>query len=342
MELVQLWRSKLFMSFGFFYESLLFLGKKSNVFSLFLLKSGKILRKFILGFYDPLIRVKTKFLIAAGQKLPVEVPPDFLLPFSHDLPFYLLKYPFYSSNVGRIAAAVFKKYQHLTFIDIGANIGDTLVVLRQKAHFPVLCIEGDSFYFNILIQNARHFENVKCVQLFLGEQEMTIQSELEKKGGTGQLNTTASGTATISLKSLGTLVETEPEFAQSKMVKIDTDGFDAKIIRGAISWLERIKPILFFEYDPAMLSKNGDDGMLMLSGLHEAGYRYAIVYDNLGNLFANIELSDTAQLQMIHQHFSGKNSFMYCDICVFAPEDKDLFESIFNSESAFFKQQSKS
>src|SRR5690349_19398723 len=73
-----------------------------------------------------------------------------LLPMSHPLPLYRREYPQYSSNVGRIAAAIARNTPDFTFIDIGANVGDTLAIVRANAEFPVLCIEGAEQYLPVL------------------------------------------------------------------------------------------------------------------------------------------------------------------------------------------------
>jgi hypothetical protein len=42
----------------------------------------------------------------------------------------------------------------------------------------------------------------------------------------------------------------KPILVNSKMLKIDTDGFDTLILKSAVDFLKRAKPIIFFEYDP--------------------------------------------------------------------------------------------
>ncbi len=55
---------------------------------------------------------------------------------------------------GKDRPALHMKYPDLTFIDIGANVGDTVVLLRALgAGSPILCIEGDDRFFAILSKN---------------------------------------------------------------------------------------------------------------------------------------------------------------------------------------------
>jgi hypothetical protein len=96
-----------------------------------------IISKILLKFDDPIIEQKI-----AGKKLK--------LPFSHRLPLYMWLFPQYATNLGRIARYTFEKYSDLTLIDVGANIGDSIAIVRENGHFPILSVEGDSSFFALL------------------------------------------------------------------------------------------------------------------------------------------------------------------------------------------------
>ena len=98
-------------------------------------------RMYLITYGDPLVRYELD-----GHTL--------WLPISHELPLYRSDLPEYSRNVGRIAACVAEQYADFTLVDIGANIGDTLAVVRSFRHFPVLCVEGEDRFFSILKLNA--------------------------------------------------------------------------------------------------------------------------------------------------------------------------------------------
>lgn len=114
-------------------------------------------------------RIKLAILNKLRKKLVHKVDPlvryrlcgnDILLPLSHGLPYFRKAFPEYSTNVARIAGIVKGKYNDLTFIDIGANIGDTLTILRGVAHFPILCIECEDRYFEILQKNSSNYSDI--------------------------------------------------------------------------------------------------------------------------------------------------------------------------------------
>ena len=77
------------------------------------------------------------------------------LPISHNLPFYRKKYPLYDTALARLAKKLDQSSPLGSCIDVGANVGDTAVLLRGAGSFPILAIEADAGFFAILERNAR-------------------------------------------------------------------------------------------------------------------------------------------------------------------------------------------
>jgi hypothetical protein len=67
-------------------------------------------------------------------------------------------FPHYRENLGRLAAAVERKYPDRGFIDVGANVGDNAAIVRAHSSLPILCIEGSEFRYEILKKNIRSLE----------------------------------------------------------------------------------------------------------------------------------------------------------------------------------------
>lgn len=262
---------------------------------------------------------------------------DLLLPFSHQLPFILKTYPLYSSNLARIAKYVKQKYEHLKFIDVGANIGDSIAILRKEAEFPILCIEGDDQFLSVLEKNAPIFAEVHIVQAYLGEFSNSMRGTTIKQGGTAHLSENKVGENIIEVKKLSDVLKDYPSFWQSKMIKVDTDGFDCKILRGAADFLKSAKPIIFFEYDPFFLGDQGDDEISIFQDLSGYGYKNLLIYDNFGDLMLSTNINNSRILEELHLYFSGRLGHRYCDICVFHTEDSDLFEIAREREIHFFE-----
>jgi FkbM family methyltransferase len=261
------------------------------------------------------------------------------LPLSHKLPEILKQWPCYSSNLSRIANCVHTKYSDLTFIDIGANVGDSVAILRELSEFPILCIDGDVNFLEILKKNVKKFIDIEVAPFFIGDQEISANATSSSFGGTAHLTYLEedNNLAKIQIKTLDGILAQYKRFAQSKMIKIDTDGFDCKIIRGSLQFLQTAKPIVFFEYDPFFLKMQNDDGISVFSFLIENGYSGMIIYDNVGDLMLCLPEIQIERIEELHLYFSDRRSSQYYDICVFHSEDQDIFNAARASELKFFR-----
>lgn len=260
------------------------------------------------------------------------------VPSLHQLPRILKKHPLYSSNLARISAYIVQKYDQLKIIDIGANIGDSLPLFRQHTQAPVLCIEGDDFFFEVLTKNARLFPDVSLLKTLVGEKQQQQSLTIKQRGGTAHLAVDTAQETLFHINTLsGILFEEYQNFLDAKLLKIDTDGYDGKILRGGKEFLLHAKPVVFFEYDPWCLEQQQEDGLSIFTFLHSLNYYAAIIYTNVGEYLLSTELDNLHLLQELHLYYSGRKSEIYCDICVFHVEDQDLFKATVNQEIDFFK-----
>lgn len=288
-------------------------------------KSLRVLRSVLTQVWDPLVTYEME-----GRKL--------VLPLSHDLPLIRKKHRDYSANLGRVGAAIAATRPDATAIDIGANVGDSVAILRRATNMPVLCVEGDPRFAAILRANLPALgSDIEIYEGFVGDATGTVPVTLRTGRGSGRLVSGPSGTV-VATTSIESLLRAFPRFADPGLVKIDTDGFDIRILRGALPTLRQMtrKPVLFFEYDPA-LQQSSDDGLATLRDLQGAGYCKALVYDNVGDLMITADVADGSLWSELHAYFSGRGTAMYMDLCLFAGNDRDLFEVLRSSELAHFE-----
>lgn len=292
-----------------------------------------------------LVKLAAKVALKFVQRLSIIYDPlvnyslnscDIKIPLSHALPVILNQYPFYSSNLARVASCVKYKYDDLSIIDIGANIGDSVFILRKEVFCPILCIEGDEKFFKILQANTIKQENISIKKVFIGNTDEIIEQELVIVAGTAHFE--ESNTKTTEFKKLSSVLINEPTFSKSKMLKIDTDGFDLSIIRGSVDFIQIVKPVLFFEYDPFFLSKQSDDGISIFSLLQSLGYSHMCVYDNFGDYLISLPLQQSRQIEDIHRYLLGRNGKFYYDICVVHEDDLDIAERLRAGETVFSEQ----
>ncbi len=262
---------------------------------------------------------------------------EILLPLSHMLPIHRRMFPDYSSNVGRIARHVLAKYPELTFIDMGANVGDTVAVLRSQAHFPVLCIEGNEQFFAILQMNAaRLWREVDIERALVAPVAGEIRGRLVAREGTAYFEQDESSGEAFTGKTLSDVLRLHRRFARSKMIKVDTDGWDSRILRGELELLREVRPVVFFEYAPYFFALCQDDGFQVFESLRAIGFKRLLVYENTGDYLLEADIENTALLEDLHALYSRKGAERYADMCAFHEEDTDLCETIRRAELEFF------
>ena len=228
---------------------------------------------------------------------------DLVMPLSHELPFYRHDHPLYGSPVGMIAATVGGGV-----VDVGANIGDTAAEIRSRSDVPILCVEGDDRFFLLLQQNAQRIGGIELEHAFVEAPESAL---VERGAGTARLvvssNAPVQGRSeALRAKPLVRILAEHAAFAEPALVKIDTDGMDVPIVLANLELFARIRPVLFFEYDPH-LGATPD----VFERLREIGYRRMDVYENTGELAQSVDLPGA-----IHDDYAGHGGARYADVCI--------------------------
>lgn len=255
-----------------------------------------------------------------------------IMPMSHALPRILLRHPDYSANLGRIATAFYRKYPSLTMIDVGANIGDTIAVVRRLSPIPMLCIDGDPNYFCLLQHNAEQWSDIELERAYVSITSGTIPVQMESRDGSGHLAKNQHYLTEI--MSLPDILDHHPRFHSSKLLKIDTDGFDTLIVKGAGTFLQSARPAVYLEYDPFFFQEHDSTGFEVFDFLRRNAYTTALFFWNTGEFYAEASLLDTKTLRKLHAACSNQGGKHYFDVCIFHQDDLDLCTEIRANESA--------
>ena len=260
---------------------------------------------------------------------------ELIAPSEHPIEYHLRDNKYYCLNLSRIAKYIEQKYQLYTIIDIGANIGDTIALFRTaNVNQQIFAVEGEPFYFDLLKRNVSQFTNVKIFEAFLGEKTQMEELSIEAIKGTAKLNTAKSKlTQIIKLDDF----ISEHRIDNVKLLKIDTDGFDLKILRGGLEFIKISKPILFFEYDASYLEEHGENGVSIFENLHDLGYQKVLYYDNYGKFLISISIDDTVSINQLYAYIrNGEGAFEYYDLCIFHKDDSELAGVVIKNEMDFF------
>lgn len=204
--------------------------------------------------------------------------------------------PLYGEAVGRIAAQVGGPV-----VDVGANVGDTAAAIRAQTDAPILCIEGDAEFFRLLEVNAAQLDGVELEQAFV---DAPAHGRVERARGTARL---IAGAAAVRTKPLARVLAEHPRFAEPALLKLDTDGMDVPILLANLDLLGRLRPALFFEYDPHLGAEP-----VVFERLREIGYAKMHVYENTGEHAETVSLPGA-----IHERYAGHGGARYADVCVF-------------------------
>lgn len=230
-----------------------------------------------------------------------------------------------ASELGRLTMLVKKKFSCLAVVDIGANVGDTACIIKTAEEVPILCIEGDEYIFGFLQRNIAQFQNVTARKLFLGETSKKIRASFDKRGWNLTLKPNETSTQTVDLTRIDDFIFGEPGWQTFKLVKIDAEGFDCAIIRGATNFLREIHPVIHFEYNRENMDAIGEPGIDTLLLLSDLGYSQLAVHDANGRFFCSTTLSDKNFIKDLHDYAdSVHRGISHYDITAFHRSDSDL------------------
>lgn len=244
-------------------------------------------------------------------------------------------YPDSNSQMARLAKLIHSRYNEMTMIDVGANVGDTIAVVRSLVQLPIIAIEGDATSFSFLQKNASQFPDVMVFNQYLGEENKQIAVNIDKAGWNNTILPDQEGDKELDLKTLDDLIEKNSlSNREIKLLKIDTEGFDTIILRGCRRTISKHHPVLYFEYNGQNMRAIHENGFDTLLSLKEYGYHSIHVYDCVSNLILTTTLENAGILKQLH-NYAHKNKSMipYYDLCIFHEHDEELSEAFVEQEN---------
>jgi len=217
---------------------------------------------------------RTKYKIGNFE---IEMPPDFALPR------YQKTNRLYDRFLPVLVKNITPENKDRIIIDVGANIGDTVIAMLQNSDNPVICIEPSDYFFPYLERN------LKSLPSSASSRVKTIKKLIGTGFISGTLDHTDGRTATLKVDeshgvsthvALDKLIDDKSNVI---LLKVDTDGFDFDVINSAESILSDSNPLLFWENEITEdFQLKGFNKVYDL--LHEKGYKYVYIFDNYGNL----------------------------------------------------------
>lgn len=136
------------------------------------------------------------------------------------------------------------------YLDIGANIGVTAIAVA------LLRPDATIFAFEPLAENVRYLKrNLKLNQITnctvfetaVGNNEAAIS--MEQEGPWAWVSTDASASGSIPTTTIDAIAATYYANEAIDLIKIDVEGFEPKVLEGAMKTLQRCRPLIYMEFN---------------------------------------------------------------------------------------------
>jgi FkbM family methyltransferase len=182
----------------------------------------------------------------------------------------------------------------MTIFDIGANVGSHALPIAQSAGVKgkVYAFEPVPWALDKLKKNLslNNFKNVLVQPIALSDHinenaTFSLRASFKTTSGKpvnedGDLNENwwdACEEVKVKVETVDNFIIRE-EITSLDVIKLDVDGFEAKVLRGAQSTLDKFKPTILMELAPSWLKDKGDNIDELLSFLSNYGYKF---YDEI-------------------------------------------------------------
>lgn len=209
--------------------------------------------------------------------------------------------------VDSVAAAYQALGRKVTMIDVGAAIGDTLMLIEERCPGMVaqhFCVEAAPSFLELLKRNTADMPHVTLIPRLLAAEEKEIPSLVH----THQSTAAAVGEGRVEALPLDRV----PELAGQTIdvLKVDVDGYDGEVLAGAKQTLLRDKPVVIFEWHPVLWKRAGKDSLEAFKVLREAGYHRMAWFRNTGEFshFTRNEDADDSLFLLAAQYLEMENS----------------------------------
>jgi FkbM family methyltransferase len=177
-----------------------------------------------------------------------------------------------------------------TYLDIGTNIGAVLLRMASlNKEGSIHGFEPDAYNFRKCTKNVElnNFTNIKLNNVGLGEdvKEAFMIVPDERNRGMNRITSGAGAGQDIGKIKIDTLDNyvSRNQIAAVDLIKIDTEGYEMNVLKGATQIIDSFKPILFIELDDNNLKEQGSSAVELMQFLTER--KYAVTNAEDGSTF---------------------------------------------------------
>lgn len=167
-------------------------------------------------------------------------------------------------------------------LDIGTNIGSTLLRFAQKTSLgagQVIGFEPDSINYQKCLENIslNNFTNIEVNKLGLGayEKSLYLITDTPSNRGCNRIRPTMvnDSYAKELIKIVLLDIFLEKKYLKSiDPIKIDVEGYEHEVLKGAKKTIAKYHPVLFIEIDDNNLKQQNSSASNVISWLDDIGY----------------------------------------------------------------------
>jgi len=167
-----------------------------------------------------------------------------------------------------------------TVIDVGSNIGETMLNFASIVgeHGKVLAFEPVPSSYQKLAMNIslNNFKNIVAENLAISDKTETLYFDpatYYNSGGIFMMKSSSENLLSVNAIKLDDYVEAF-HLNRIDFIKIDVEGFELNVLRGAVKSCHKFKPSLFIEVNNENLQRQGATEMELLNWLQSNSYQY--------------------------------------------------------------------
>jgi FkbM family methyltransferase len=168
----------------------------------------------------------------------------------------------------------------MNVLDIGSNMGFVALNMAKKLGEKgiVYAFEPDAHNYTVLKQNIELNPAlpVKALQLAMGNSTEKLKLEVintQNRGENKITNTPATSNYTVVDVVKADDFVAQQAITKIDLVKIDTEGFEMTVLRGAEETIKKFKPVLFIEVNDENLKQQKSSAKELVSLILSWGYK---------------------------------------------------------------------
>lgn len=171
-----------------------------------------------------------------------------------------------------------KEYDNGVFLDIGANIGNHSIYFKNFFE-KIYSIEASKDTFDLLKFNTKNFKNIKAINIGASSKSAILKFRNNKSnvGASRIVDRNSTHDFEIKVNKIDNIINDKEKI---RLIKIDVEGHESHVIKGATDIIRKNYPIIVFEQEANEI-KNGTSHVVDI--LKEIGYKNFFAIHNTYN-----------------------------------------------------------